>query len=125
MSRRVGSYGFGSYRATQIKTPSAGLSRTSPHLPAVLSNNPLVDTLIQCGQAQVMALLEYVDARAFMASRFIEFYGFKRSAAGDPLIVGWSSKSEAMRTYRFDRVVGVASTIIPYKARYPINLNII
>lgn len=117
--------GFGSSQSVRIQAPSAGITQPTSIAPVSLNNNPLVETLLECGYGQVMALLEYVDGRNFFASRFIEFYGFKRSKAGDPLIVGWSAKSQDMRTYRFDRVVGVSSTIIPYKARYPINLNII
>ena len=84
----------------------------------------LIDTFLYCGEHLVLGLLEYIDAERKMASRFCECYSFRKSSKGDVLVYCWSHRDDpgGIRSYRFDRVISLTPTILPYRPRYTVEL---
>lgn len=82
----------------------------------------VVDTFLFAGKKKQLVLLEYITEESEFGVRFIEFYSFRKTLEGNILVYGWSYKSDAIRSYRLDRVVSATLTRLPYQPRYPIEL---
>lgn len=82
----------------------------------------IIDTFLFAGKKKRLVLLEYITEEMEFGTRFIEYYSFRKTLEGNILVYGWSYKSDAIRSYRLDRVVSATITRLPYESRYPIEL---
>lgn len=96
---------------------------TSPFLLDDSSYLTIVETFKEAGKNQKLVLLEYITAEQEFGVRLVEFYSTRRTLAGNILVYGWSYKSNAIRSYRLDRVVSVMLTRVSFEARWPIELD--
>lgn len=97
---------------------------TPEQLKADTSYMTIVETFFWCGDNLRMALLEYVDAEGRLASRFIEYYSFRRTLVGNIIVFGWSHREKpgGLRSYRLDRVITVQPTLLPYEPKWPVEI---
>lgn len=84
----------------------------------------VIDSLQWCGLNKRLGLLEYITEEQEFGTRFIEFYSFRKTLAGNILVYGWSIKSNEIRSYRLDRVITFTPTRLPFDPRYEIEIMI-
>lgn len=82
----------------------------------------VVETFKNAGRQKRLVLLEYITEHLIFDIRLIEVYSFRKTLAGNILLYAWSYKSDAIRSYRLDRVVSAMLSRASYTPRYTIEM---
>jgi predicted nucleotidyltransferase component of viral defense system len=92
-------------------------------LPAGSRGQTFIETIRFAAANRLLINLDYRDQQGNRSVRAIEAYSFRRSRAGDVLLMAVRADSGQARSYRVDSILGVTPTQTSFSPRYPIELT--
>jgi hypothetical protein len=82
-----------------------------------------IETIRFAAANRVCIDLQYRDSKGAISTRAVEPYSFRRSAAGDVLLMATQEIDGGARSFRIDRILGVTATQRTFVPRYPVELT--
>lgn len=92
-------------------------------IPGGFGQQSFIETIRFAAANRLRIELQYRDSKGAVSMRTVEPYSFRRSVAGDVLLMATQEIDGAARSFRVDRILGVTATQRTFVPRYPVELT--